>query len=138
MDRIIFDTDIYSEIIKGKNQNIVNKAITYRITFGYYAISTITVMEIVKGFRKIGHEDYIQRFLNSLISVELLTLDLQSSELAGRIYADLDKIGQTIGRADPMIAAIALSHNLTLITGNTSHYQRIQSLGYGLKVDNWR
>ena len=138
MDRIIFDTDIYSEIIKGKNQNIVNKAITYRITFGYYTISTITVMEILKGFRKIDHEDYIQRFLNSLISVELLTLDLQSSELAGRIYADLDRIGQTIGRADPMIAAIALSHNLTLITGNTSHYQRIQSLGYGLKVDNWR
>lgn len=37
-----------------------------------------------------------------------------------------------------MIAAIALRHGLTLVTGNLSHYQRIQALGYGLKLDNWR
>lgn len=32
-----------------------------------------------------------------------------------------------IGHADPMIAAIALRHGLTLVTGNLSHYQRIQA-----------
>ena len=31
-----------------------------------------------------------------------------------------------------MIAAIALHHGLELVTGNTSHYQRIQQLGYPL------
>jgi predicted nucleic acid-binding protein len=58
--------------------------------------------------------------------------------MAGRIYADLERIGQPIGRADPIIAAIALRYDLTLITGNVAHYQRIQTLGYGLKLDNWR
>jgi predicted nucleic acid-binding protein len=37
-----------------------------------------------------------------------------------------------------MIAAIALRHGLTLGTGNGSHFQRIQSLGYGLRIDDWR
>jgi len=37
-----------------------------------------------------------------------------------------------------MIAAIAIEHDLALITGNTTHYERLQKLGYSLKLDNWR
>jgi predicted nucleic acid-binding protein len=37
-----------------------------------------------------------------------------------------------------MIAALALRHDLTLVTGNVAHYQRIQALGYNLSLDNWR
>jgi predicted nucleic acid-binding protein len=70
--------------------------------------------------------------------VDVLTLDIQSAELAGRIYADLERIGRPIGRADPMVAAVALRHGLTLVTGNQRHYRRIQSVGYDLQLDNWR
>lgn len=52
--------------------------------------------------------------------------------------ADLERTGQPIGLADCIIAAIAIQKNLTLITGNLPHYQRLQSLGYNLKLDNWR
>ncbi|MBI3989429.1 MAG: type II toxin-antitoxin system VapC family toxin [candidate division NC10 bacterium] len=138
MDKALLDTDIFSEILKGVHQNVVAKATSYRTTFGHYTISTITVIEIVKGFHKLKREDRVQQFLAGLPTVELLTLDLRSAELAGRIYADLERLGQRIGRADPMIAAIALRHGLTLVTGNLAHYQRIQALGYGLKLDNWR
>lgn len=138
MDKALLDTDIFSEILKGLDPNVAAKAIAYRAVFGRYTISTITVMEIVKGLHKLQREERIRQFLAGLPTVELLTLDLQSAELAGRIYADLERSGQPIGRADPMIAAIALRHGLTLITGNLSHYQRIQALGWGLKLDNWR
>ncbi len=138
MDKALIDTDIFSEILKGIDRNVAARARAYHATFGYYTISTISVMEIVKGFHKVQREDRIQKFLTSLSSVELVTLDLQSSELAGRIYADLERTGQPIGRADPMIAAIALKLDLTLITGNVSHYQRIQQLDYSLKIENWR
>jgi tRNA(fMet)-specific endonuclease VapC len=37
-----------------------------------------------------------------------------------------------------MIAAIALTHGLELVTGNTSHFQRIQQIGYPLILANWR
>jgi len=32
----------------------------------------------------------------------------------------------------------AIQHDLTLVTGNQAHYQRLQELGYPLKLDNWR
>jgi len=124
VDEALLDTDIFSEILKGIDQSVVSKATAYRAVFGYYTISIITVIEIVKGFHKLQREDRIQQFLARLPTVKLLTLDLRSAELSGRIYADLERTGQPIGRADPMIAAIALRHGLTLVTGNVSHYQR--------------
>jgi tRNA(fMet)-specific endonuclease VapC len=37
-----------------------------------------------------------------------------------------------------MIAAISLQRDLTLVTGNLVHYQRIQTVGYKLKLEDWR
>ena len=49
--------------------------------------------------------------------------------VAGRIYGDLERTGQPIGRADPMIAGVAMVHGVVLATGNVEHYQRIRALG---------
>ena len=138
MDKVLLDTDIFSEILKGIDPNVAAQATAYRVIFGRYTISTITVLEIVKGLHKAQRKDRIKQFLDGLIAVEVLTLSIQSAELAGCIYADLERTGQPIGRADPITAAIALQHGLTLITGNQAHYQRIKNLGYELKLDNWR
>jgi tRNA(fMet)-specific endonuclease VapC len=138
MDRSLLDTDIFSEILKGIDAKVITRAVAYRAIWGRYTISTITVMEIVKGLHKMDREDDVQRFLGGLSTVELLTLDLQSAELAGRIYGDLERTGQPIGRADPMIAAVAMRHDLTLVTGNLSHFRRIEPLGYRIKLENWR
>jgi tRNA(fMet)-specific endonuclease VapC len=68
----------------------------------------------------------------------LLPFDQPAAELAGRIAGDLERIGQTIGVTDTMIAAIALEKGLELVTGNTSDFQRVQQLGYPLILVNWR
>jgi tRNA(fMet)-specific endonuclease VapC len=138
VDKALLDTDILSEILKGFDRVVVARAIAYRAIWGRYTVSTITVVEVVKGLHKVGREDSIERFLAGLSLEEILTLDLQSAELAGRIYGDLERVGQPIGRADPMIAAIAVQHGLTLVSGNLAHYRRIEALGYGLKLENWR
>ena len=138
MDKILLDTDIFSEILKQKHEKVVARAEQYHSYFGFYTITTITVLEIIKGFHKVGRENHIARFLSAISGTEILTLNIKSAELAGRIYADLERTGQPIGRADPMIAAIALENNLVLSTGNISHYQRIQSKGYDLILDNWK
>ncbi len=80
----------------------------------------------------------MQRFLNAVAQEEVLSLEAPAAELAGRIAGDLDRTGQTIGMADPIIAAIALEHNLELVTGNAAHFQRIVRLGYPLTLVNWR
>ena len=76
--------------------------------------------------------------MSSIASEEILVFDQTAAELAGRIAGDLERVGQPISRADPMIAAIALEHGLELVTGNTAHYQRIEQLGYPLTLVNWR
>ena len=138
MDKALLDTDIVSEIFRGINQRVIAKATAYRAVFGCYTISAITVMEVVQGWHKRQREDRVQEFLATLTTEEVLMLERHDAVLAGRIYADLERIGQPIGYPDSMIAAIALQRDLTLITGNLSHYQRIQALGYPLKLDNWR
>jgi tRNA(fMet)-specific endonuclease VapC len=138
LDKVLLDTDIFSEILKGINQRVAIRASTYRNALGCYTISTITVLEIVKGWHKRQREDKIQELFIEIAAAEVLTLQLSDAELAGRIYADLERTGQPIGLADSIISAIAIQNNLTLITGNLPHYQRIQTLGYNLKLDNWR
>lgn len=138
MPKSVLDTDIFSEILKGVDQIVAQRATAYRATFGHYTISAVTVLEIVKGLHKVRREERIQQFLQGLVQVEVLALDARSGELAGRISADLERSGQPIGRADPMVAAIALQHGLTLVTGNTAHYERVKALGYALNIENWR
>ena len=139
MDQSLLDTDILSEVLKARDSNVVTWATTYKQQFERLTISSITVMEVVKGIHKAGQPASLQRFLTALHSSEILVFDVAAAEIAGRIYGDLERAGQPIGRADVMIAAIALTHNLTLVTGNLRHYERIREVGYSeLALGNWR
>jgi len=138
MSKALLDTDIFSEVLRAANPTVIAHAQSYRQTHGQLTLSVITVMEMVKGFQQVQRPQKILSLLTHVGSEEVLPLDQPAAELAGRIWGDLERTGQPIGLADPMIAAIALRDGLELVTGNTSHYQRIQQLGYGLKLVNWR
>ena len=45
----LLDTDILSEILKGRDSQVAVHAAAYRRAFGRYTISAINVMEVVKG-----------------------------------------------------------------------------------------
>jgi tRNA(fMet)-specific endonuclease VapC len=46
----------------------------------------------------------------------------------------LNKKGELIADMDLCIAAIAMSHKMTLVSNDTKHFERIE----GLKLENWR
>lgn len=138
MDKSLPDTDIFSEVLKARDPSVVQIARTYRQQFGRYTLSAVTVTEMVKGFEKMGRDDLTGRLATALLGEDILPLDRESAVLAGRIYGQLEKSGQTIGRADPMIAGIALQHGLVLVTGNTRHFERIVQLGFPLALQDWR
>ena len=138
MDKALLDTDILSESRKRINQQVVARATAYTAAFSHFTISVVTVTEVIKGWRKRQQEAAITKFLADLVPMEVLPVNTSIAELAGRIYGDLERTGQPIGLADSIIAATAIDRDLILITGNISHYQRIQAVGYSLKLDNWR
>lgn len=63
-----------------------------------------------------------------------MPFDKVAATLFGRICASLQAKGAPIGILDTLIAAHALSLNLTLVSNNTRHFQRVR----GLKLQNWR
>ena len=138
MNKALLDTDTVSEIGKAKNAAVADHAKTYRRSFGHYSLSTVTVMEIVRGFQRTQATSRLNAFLATLPHMEVLLFDQPAAELAGRIAGDLERTGRPIGAADTMIAAIAIDHGLELVTGNTAHFQHIQQLGYALTLTNWR
>ncbi len=138
MNKSLLDTDIFSDITKGVNPTVASHATAYRKAFSRYSISAVTFMEVIRGYQKKQAARQLQNFLAAIASEEVIPFDQAAAELAGRIAGELERIGQPIGLADPMIAAIALTHGLELVTGNTAHFQRVQQLGYPLTLANWR
>ena len=65
-------------------------------------------MEMVKGLQQVQRPQKITDLLTHVAAEHILDFTQPEAELAGRIWGDLERTGQRIGQADPMIAAIAL------------------------------
>ncbi len=138
MNKALIDTDMLSEIGKAIDPNVIRNANAYRQIYGVLTLSVVSVMEVIQGYQRVGALRRLQVFRSAVASEEVLVFDQVAADLAGQIAGDLDRVGRPIGRCDPMIAAVAVVHGLELATGNTSHYQRVQQLGYPLTLVNWR
>lgn len=98
------------------------------------AISSVTKAEMYNGSAK-SHDPLRSRatqdaFFSRFIS---LPFDDVAADRFGRIHAALEIAGTPIGPYDMQIAAIALVHNLTLVTHNTREFGRVT----GLSVEDW-
>jgi tRNA(fMet)-specific endonuclease VapC len=71
-----------------------------------------------------------QDFLRQFIS---LPFDDEATLFYGQIRARLESVGTPIGPYDLQIAAIALVHNLILVTHNTREFGRVE----GLAIKDW-
>lgn len=138
MTKKLLDTDIFSEILKEKDEGVLTRAAEYLAEEGRFTISALSVMEIVYGFHRVGREDRIEQFRARLADHEVLGLESAVAATAGRIYADVERRGTPVGLADVMIAAVALQHDIPLVTGNVSHFEAIRRAGHPLEIENWR
>jgi tRNA(fMet)-specific endonuclease VapC len=138
MARALLETDILSEVLRGKNDAVRRRAEAYLSQHGQLTICVLTVVEVVKGLERLKRQAAIDRFLTDVEAMEVLPLTSEPAILAGRMYGALERAGQPIGRIDPMVAAIASVNNLELVSGNRSHYERLVELEFPLRIANWR
>jgi len=98
------------------------------------AISTITLFELQYGVEKSQYrqrsEDALAKFL---LPLNLIYLDYSSAIEAAAIRAQLERKGMPIGPYDLLIAGLARSRDMTLVTNNTKEFERI----VGLDLENW-
>ncbi len=134
----LIDTDIWIDILRGKDTTVKERADTYWRQHGVFILSAITIAEIVRGLLRIQQAEVWSKWRAIEGHLRVLPVDKEVAELAGEIYARLDAAGTPIGRMDPLIAATALHHHLMLVSANLAHYRRIIEVGYPLTLDNWR
>jgi tRNA(fMet)-specific endonuclease VapC len=128
--KYLLDTNIISYYLKGI-ENLKEK-ITSNIDS--LSISIISYYEIVSGLQSIDANKRITEFEKFCKLIDIINLDKASILASYKIYAFLKKSGQLIDDIDILIAGIALSNNLVMVTDNAEHFGRIQ----GLKVENWK
>lgn len=97
-------------------------------------LCSVVKAELFYGAQRSVHRDQTlatqREFLKQFVS---LPFDDHAADLYGQIRARLEAQGTPIGPNDLMIAAIALAHQLTLVTHNTREFGRIT----GLNIEDW-
>ena len=115
--RYLFDTDVLIAYLRGYHQAVeLLKALAAQ-GFDFF-ISPVTIIEIEAGIRDAEKE----KTYELLDIFEVCTVDRSIAHLAGPSLRKFQKKGVTLGFADVIIGATAVTHGLTLITYNTSHY----------------
>ncbi len=128
----LIDTNICIYIMNDHPPEVIQKF--REIGVGNIYISSITVSELQYGACKSKHiKKNIKRLEEFLRPFVILAYDETASNYYGKIRSHIEKQGNVIGPLDMLIAAHALSENLTLITNNEKEFKRIRLL----KVENW-
>ena len=132
MVKYILDTDICSYILKRSSILVLDKfEQTYMTDI---SISVITYAELLFGAEKTKsckvNANPIDAFVDS---ITLLPWDKNAAIEYSMMKNYLNKSGKRIDEMDLMIASHAKSYNLTLVTNNIKHFDRVPSL----KLENW-
>ena len=128
----ILDTDILSEFLRG-NPKVIEKVDEHLKDYGFINLSIITYYEILNGLLYKDAKKQLLKFEEFVALNKVIPLTLRMAKTAAFIQADLRKKGTEIGHTDTLIAGIAMTSELQLITNNTDHFNRID----GLDIANW-
>jgi tRNA(fMet)-specific endonuclease VapC len=93
------------------------------------ALSMISLAELYEGVYYSRDPEGDEQDLNHFLrGVTVLGLDTDIAKIFGRERGRLRAAGTLIGDLDLLIGATALHHNLTLLTNNRGHFERIAGL----------
>lgn len=129
--RYLLDTNVLSDLIRHPQ----GRAATRIAAVGEDTICTsiIVAAELRFGAAKSSSKKLADRVGLILSALEILPLQMPADHHYAVIRQYLTGLGTTIGPNDMLIAAHALSEDLTVVTANTGEFSRVPNL----KVENW-
>jgi tRNA(fMet)-specific endonuclease VapC len=102
-----------------------------------FALPSVVLDELRYGWLKMNagkKKDDIGHYLQTVVSVlPVFDYDTKAAHIHAQLRADSEKAGKTLPFVDGQIAAIAVSHGLTLVTRNTKDFSDIAQL----QLTNW-
>lgn len=128
----LLDTNVCIRLLNGRAPHVVRRLQQHSPMD--VALCSVVKADLIYGAyrsnRVAENLRLLERFFAPFAS---LPFDDRCADVYGRVRADLARAGVLIGPNDTMIAAIAVAHNLTLVTANTQEFERV----IGLAVENW-
>ena len=126
------DTDFMIAVLRGKED--ARRKMRELDEEGQQATTSLNAFELFYGaYKSREKKDNLGKAKSLLGRLDVLPLDLESSEKAGESMADLASNGEAIDFRDSLIAGISLVNGLTLVTRNKGHFARVK----GLKLEKW-
>jgi tRNA(fMet)-specific endonuclease VapC len=130
--RYFLDTNICIFALKNKFPRI--KEMMEKLSPSDIAIPSMVKAELFYGALKSQKKSIVISALDKFLSpFEIIPFSDKEIMTYAKILANLEKDGNVIGPNDLIIAATTLSHEATLITHNTSEFDRVE----GLLVEDW-
>lgn len=130
--RYLLDTNICIYLIKQKLPQVLERFCSLSLLD--IGISSITVAELEYGASKSQQQERNRHALTEfLLSLEIIEFSQAAAVIYGNIRTDLESKGLVIGSMDMLIAAHAMSLDLTLVTNNIREFSRIPHLS----LENW-
>jgi tRNA(fMet)-specific endonuclease VapC len=122
----LIDTDWVIHYLSGRS-DVVNRLHTLRPNG--LGLSVVALAELYEGvFYSRDPDKDGQGLSDFLRGVTVLGIDEETARIFGRERGRLRRAGAIIGDMDLMIAATALQYDLTLLTNNRRHFDRINGL----------
>ncbi|MBR5550127.1 MAG: type II toxin-antitoxin system VapC family toxin [Kiritimatiellae bacterium] len=126
--RYLVDTCVLSELRKKKPNPAAVSWLQRHFDGNDFFISAITIAEILHGIRKLNPEDPRRKPLTEWLESDIiekygdsiLPFDMDAAKKWGEIMAEADSAGHPRPPLDAQIVAIALAHNLVIVTRNVS------------------
>ena len=126
------DTDLLVAILRGKHE--AQLTLEKLDNEGRAATTSVNAYELYFGANKSERKkDNINETTKLLERLIVFPLNLSLSQKAAEISAELAAEGETIDFRDAMIGAISLENDLTLVTRNLAHFEKIK----GLRLERW-
>lgn len=128
----LLDTNICGYIIKKNPTRVFDKFKNYGAED--IAISSLTLAEMQYGVAKSEYRQKAQRALDEFMRpLTVLDFTADAAIAYGEIRARLTREGRLIGGMDMLIAAQAISANVTLVSNNMREFSRVP----GILIENW-
>ena len=128
----LLDTDICIHLLNRRTEQFQRRLES--VGAHAVAVSTVTVGELRFGAWRSPKITENLRLLDCFLEPFIvLPFAADCAAEYGRLRAHLAAHGTPIGPNDTLIAATAVSQNLTLVTGNTREFERVP----GLRLENW-
>lgn len=128
-----FDTDVISAVMGPVPPMHLLRRLA-RTPVAEQCTTAITLGEILYGAARVGRPALVEEFRERVTAAQLvLPFDERAAEAYGPLRVELEREGQRLDGPDLRIASIALSRDLTLVTGNVRHFEQVP----GLRVANW-